>query len=191
MAGAPRTPGVSLRHVPSVEALTRADLPGLDAVVLYYHRKTISTGALDALDRFASGGGGILAIHSATASFKEATRYTDLLGGRFAGHPPVGPMEIRAVTGAEEIFGPIAPFTITDEAYRHELGADIRVHFTARTTQPLRRAGGPDVPAAAPAASAPAPGRGAAHRLDASPTAWAASATSGRATARRACATPA
>jgi type 1 glutamine amidotransferase len=125
-------PGVSLRRARSIEALARLNPDTLDAVVLYYHARTISPPALEALDRFVREGGGILAVHSATASFKQAVRYTDMLGGRFVSHPPVGPLEIRAAAGADEIFGVIAPFIATDEAYRHELQDDIRVHFVAR-----------------------------------------------------------
>jgi hypothetical protein len=126
------TPHVHLRHARSIEALTRADLAALDAVVLYYHRQTISLAALEALDRFAHAGGGILAVHAATASFKQTPRYTEILGGRFIGHPPVGPLEVWPVGEDDEILGPIPPFTVTDEAYRHELRGDIRVHFVAR-----------------------------------------------------------
>ena len=36
---------------------------------------------------------------------------------------------------ADEIFGVIDPFIVTDEAYRHELSADIRVHFVARPSR--------------------------------------------------------
>lgn len=170
-------PGVTLRHVPfrpagafgaaaPVEVLAQADPPRADALVLFIHGKTISPPALDALDRFVREGGGILAVHSATASFKETPRYTEILGGRFTGHPPVGPLEIRAAGGAtnratagvsarrdradphadyvtagvDEIFGQVAPFTVTDEAYRHELADDIRVHFTARPLRPAARA---------------------------------------------------
>ena len=96
-------PGFNIRHAPSIEALARVDPAGLDAVVLYYHARTISPSALEALDRFVRGGGGILAVHSATASFKGTPRYTDILGGRFTGHPPVGPLEIRPVGGADEV----------------------------------------------------------------------------------------
>lgn len=145
------TPGVTLRHAPPcgaaapVEVLARAGLPRPDALVLYIHGKTLSQRALDALDRFGREGGGILAVHSATASFKETPRYTAILGGRFTSHPPVGPIEIRpaggeagvgrGAPGIDEIFGAVAPFTVKDEAYRHELADDIRVHFTARPAQ--------------------------------------------------------
>ncbi len=44
----------------------------------------------------------------------------------------MGPLEIRAAAGADEIFGVIDSFIVTDEAYRHELQDDIRVHFGAR-----------------------------------------------------------
>ncbi len=142
------TPGVTLRRAGSIEVLARADL-ACHAVVLYFHGSTISPPALEALDRFALGGGGILAVHSATASFKDIPAYTDILGGRFTGHPPVGPIEIRAAGPADEIFGAIPAFTVTDEAYRHDLAADIRVHFVAR---PAPQPGGPGASAAARAA---------------------------------------
>ena len=145
-------PDVALRHAPCgpaeafgaaaapVEVLARADLPQPDALVLFIHGKTISPTALDALDRFVCEGGSILAVHSATASFKETPRYTAILGGRFTGHPPVGPLEIRPEGPADEIFGAIPAFTVTDEAYRHELADDIRVHFTARLLRPAASA---------------------------------------------------
>jgi len=126
------TPGITLRHATSVESLARADLARTAALVLFIHGMTISPTALDALDRFAREGGGILAVHSATASFKETPRYTSILGGRFTGHPPVGPLEIRPASPADEIFGAVEPFTVTDEAYHHDLSADLRVHFVAR-----------------------------------------------------------
>jgi len=126
------TPGITLHHASSIEVLARVDPPRADALVLFIHGKTISTPALDALDRFVREGGGILAVHSSTASFKETPRYTEILGGRFTGHPPVGPLKIRPAGLADEIFGDIPAFTVTDEAYHHDLSADLRVHFVAR-----------------------------------------------------------
>ncbi|MCX6032504.1 MAG: ThuA domain-containing protein [Chloroflexi bacterium] len=125
-------PGVRLHHAGSIEALVGVKPGAFSAIVLYYHCKTLSPAALAALDRFARAGGGILAMHSATASFKNDPAYFDILGGRFTGHPPVGRVEIRPVSEADEVFGAIAPFTVTDEAYRHDLRDDIRVHFVAR-----------------------------------------------------------
>ncbi len=76
-----------------------------------------------------SEGGGILAIHSATASFKEANRFFEILGGRFVGHGAVEKIEVKRVK--DEIFD-VGDFVIKDELYIHELQPGIDVHFTAK-----------------------------------------------------------
>jgi len=121
--------GFTFRHVPSLERLP-ANLDQYSAMVLYYHGKTISDAALARLDGFVGGGGGVLALHSATASFKDSKRYSEILGGRFIGH---GPVENFEVTGRKyDIFNGIAPFTIRDELYIHDLQPGVDVHFTTR-----------------------------------------------------------
>src|SRR5262245_61828515 len=94
----------SFRHVHSLEQLP-ADLDSFAAVVLYYHQKSLSAAALARLDAFVSHGGGILAIHSATASFVNEQHYFEILGGRFIGH---GAVENFAVEQArDDLFGSI------------------------------------------------------------------------------------
>jgi type 1 glutamine amidotransferase len=119
--------GFAFQHVTSLEKLP-ADLSRYSAMVLYYHRKAISDRALGRLDDFVRGGGGILAIHSATASFKESQRYFEILGGRFIGHGPVENFEVRG--RKYDIFNGIESFSIRDELYIHELQPGIDVHFT-------------------------------------------------------------
>lgn len=115
--------------VPSVESLPRIDLAGVAALVLYFHRKTISEAALDALDNFVSSGGGVLAVHSASASFKQCSRYFKILGGRFVGHGRVASFEARPVAGSSKPFTGMDGFRIRDEVYLHETEPGIRVHF--------------------------------------------------------------
>ena len=124
-------------HVSSLEKLP-AELETFSALVLYYHRKTISGTALKKLENFVSNGGGILAIHAATASFKESVPYFEILGGRFIGHGAVENFEVRrskfseAETGRDDIFGGLENFVVKDELYIHELQPGIEVHFTAQ-----------------------------------------------------------
>jgi type 1 glutamine amidotransferase len=101
------------------------------ALVLYFHQVTISKEALDRLDRFVDGGGGVLALHSATASFKEEPHYFEILGGRFTGHGPVSTFELRP-TAEADVFEGIPFFTVRDECYLHDTSPDIQVHFTAQ-----------------------------------------------------------
>ncbi|MGD8751676.1 MAG: ThuA domain-containing protein [Anaerolineales bacterium] len=118
-------------RVARLEALTELSLGQFGALVLYFHHQRVSSGALQALDDFTKKGAGVLALHSASASFKGQARYFDLLGGRFVRHGPVGTIHVRPALKEDEIFGQQAPFTVMDELYRHEYAADNRTHFYA------------------------------------------------------------
>lgn len=120
--------GFSFIHVSSLEKLP-ADLESFSAFVLHYHHKTISNSALGRLSEFVKNGGGILAIHAATASFKEALPYFEILGGRFIGHGAVAPLGVKR--RSDNVFGGMHDFTVRDEAYLHELQPGIEIHFTA------------------------------------------------------------
>lgn len=120
--------GFSFEHIRTLEQLS-ADVEKFSALVLHYHHARISPAALRRLDGYVKNGGGILAIHAATASFKETLPYFDLLGGRFIGHGKVEEFEVRQVR--KEIFGALGNFTVRDELYIHELNPGIEVHFTA------------------------------------------------------------
>jgi type 1 glutamine amidotransferase len=122
-------PEYQYKRVRSMEALVDMDLVPFRALVLYFHHDKISERALDALDGFVSGGGGVLAIHSVTASFKDADRFTDLLGGKFVRHGPVEPFEVRPTSPESGIFRGISSFTVLDELYIHDLQPDIETHF--------------------------------------------------------------
>lgn len=120
---------LSFQHVSSLEKLP-PDLESFAALVLHYHHKTISDGALGRLDSFAQNGGGILAIHAATASFKKSLLYFKILGGRFIGHGIVENFEVKKVK--DGIFAGIENFVVKDELYIHELEPSIEIHFTAK-----------------------------------------------------------
>jgi len=122
-------PVFTFDHVRSLEKLP-ASLEPFSALVLHFHHKNISPAALAKLDGFGKNGGGILAIHGATASFKETMPYFDILGGRFIGHGKVEKFSIRKVK--DEIFGNIGDFEVRDELYIHELNPGIDVHFITK-----------------------------------------------------------
>lgn len=121
--------GFELTHIRSMENLPR-NLEDFSALVIYVHHKKISKSSLAALDAFVSNGGGLLGIHSATASFRKQSHYFEILGGRFAGHGKVESFQVRPA-GDSEIFGTVPPFTVKDELYSHELEPGIITHFTA------------------------------------------------------------
>jgi uncharacterized protein len=119
----------TFQHAGSMERLPQ-DLESYSALVIYIHHKKISQSALAALDSFVAKGGGILAIHSATASFKETMHYFEILGGRFIGHGAIENIEIKH--RRSEIFGQIGNLVVRDELYLHDLQPGIAVHFTAK-----------------------------------------------------------
>lgn len=121
--------GFSFKHVSSLEKLP-ANLESFSALVLHYHHKTISELALTKLKTYVTRGGGILAIHAATASFKETLLYFEILGGRFIGHRKVERFKVEKLKAG--IFAGLDDFAVTDELYIHELSPDIEVHFTAK-----------------------------------------------------------
>ncbi len=105
-------------------------LPDYDAVVLYFHRKDISESQLGALEEFANRGGGILALHAASASFKQNDGYFKLIGGRFNYHGPITSFEVNNEDKQGGIFAGISDFEVTDELYIHDLSDDIKVSFS-------------------------------------------------------------
>ena len=98
-----------------------------DAVVIYLHRQKISDEALSVIESFVSHGGGLLGVHSATASFKQSRGWFNLIGGRFLSHEMVIPF--TSTSTGSEIFSPES-FTVKDELYIHEIRPSISVRFS-------------------------------------------------------------
>jgi uncharacterized protein len=124
----------------TLEELPGLDWGGFDALVLYFHRQRISSMALAALDEYTRRGGGVLAIHSASASFKEEPAYHKFLGGRFTHHGETQAYRVEPDTTQRNIFGIAAPFILHDELYCHEWDPSSTVHFwvnTPTTREPL------------------------------------------------------
>jgi type 1 glutamine amidotransferase len=118
-------------YVKSMEELPRIDITSYAGFVLYFHQKTISDPALKTFDAFVTNGGGILAIHSVSASFKDSNYFTDILGGKFSGHGPIETFKISPVSPAIEIFRDVPAFHVRDELYMHDLQPDIEVYFAS------------------------------------------------------------
>jgi type 1 glutamine amidotransferase len=119
----------AIREVPSLEVVSKADWAGARALVFYAHMQRISEAALAGLESYLAGGGGLLGVHSAAASFKQEPRYHALLGGRFTGHGPVKRFQVFPVETPAGIFQTGLPFWLRDERYLHETRDDVQVHF--------------------------------------------------------------
>lgn len=124
--------GVRPVYTSSVEDLGALKSGGYDAVCLYFHRKRISTDALEALHDFVSSGGGLFALHSASASFKETPEYFEILGGRFVSHGKISEFRVSPADSTSKIFKGVGEFTVKDELYIHEYDRDVKVHFDTK-----------------------------------------------------------
>jgi uncharacterized protein len=122
--------GCLIKPVESLEQVP-IDLMAYDAMVLYFHEDKISDPAMSKFEQFVVKGGGVLAIHSATASFMKSAQYFEILGGRFLEHGPVSSFEIMPVTSSTGIFAGIQPFSVKDELYIHETQPGIKPQFIA------------------------------------------------------------
>ncbi len=153
-----RLPGVRVHVVHGIEAVRTLPIERYSAMLFYFHSSHISEEALERVERFVEGGGGLVAVHSASASFKESSAYTALLGGRFLHHGPIVPYIVRQTStqgsfagggsteqhiaanpgqGASPHLAPnfqeMHSFTIKDELYIHEYDPDNFVHFVVDT----------------------------------------------------------
>lgn len=122
-------PGFRFRRVASLETLPGLPPDAFRAIVLYVHHDTISRPAQQRLEAFVEQGGGLLAIHSASASFKEEPGFQALLGGRFVTHGPVEEFVVQPSTPGGEFWGDMPAFSVRDELYRHEYDTANRVHL--------------------------------------------------------------
>jgi uncharacterized protein len=96
----------------------------------------------DALGAFVREGGGLVAVHSGTAGYRDRPAVRALLGGVFASHPPPGPVTVAPASGHPLCEGVDMPFVIHDEHYQmimDDPGADIFLH--ARSEHGLQPAG--------------------------------------------------
>ncbi len=132
-----RSEEFSFRQVGSLESLPKLMLEQYRALVLYFHHKSLSASALDCLEGYLSRGGGCLAVHSVSASFKLEDRFTALLGGRFDHHAPVESFTVLPYLSGDRIFGEYAPFSLKDERYIHVYDPTNTIHFAFRSESGL------------------------------------------------------
>jgi type 1 glutamine amidotransferase len=117
-------------HLARLAEVTRKDQ---DVLLFYTTGLELSPAAEKALQRFVDEGGGIVALHGASASFGSSEVWMRLLGGRFTGHAPgLFPLPVEIVDRQHPIAAGVSEFTVTDEEYCHRFPEDAPRHVIAR-----------------------------------------------------------
>ncbi len=102
------------------------DLAGYDAVIIYTSTRDDMTPEQEkALMDYVRAGGGLLGIHSATASFRSRDGYMEMIGAEFSGHDKVTDCQIEATDEADAIVPRVnKQFVVHDEFYMMKVRTD-------------------------------------------------------------------
>lgn len=102
--------------------------PPSDPNASFTYLEGISDADSAALAEWVRGGGGLLALHSATTIRDSNTELKQLFGGRFLHHPPRYPITVYPLATEHPITDGVGSFTVFDELYTQEYG-DVDVHM--------------------------------------------------------------
>lgn len=103
-------------------ALNAAKLSGYRLLISYaeFSDTPVAPEREAALLAYVAQGGGLLAIHNGI-SLQRNPALASLLGARFTGHPPYGPLPVAASGEPHPITEGLVPFVIDDEPYRFDM----------------------------------------------------------------------
>jgi type 1 glutamine amidotransferase len=90
--------GIQIVYTEDLSALTLANLKRYDAVLIYANIDQIATEPERALLDYVNQGGGLVAVHSASYSFRNSERLIALIGAQFQRHDPIASFRTRLVT---------------------------------------------------------------------------------------------
>ncbi len=117
-------------HIAKLAELKPGDI---DVLVFYTVGGKLEPAAEQALQKFVEAGGGLVAIHGATASFGGSKTWFNLVGARFAGHAPGTYNLVIDITDKKHpITTGVAAFPVNDEEYTYKFAEGVKRHVIAR-----------------------------------------------------------
>lgn len=123
--------GIAVEYTEDTAALSEGNLTNYRALLFYLNTEQLAPSAERALLTFIENGGGLAALHCASAAFGNSEKYTSLIGGRFASHG-TGVFRTRIIDAQHPAMRGFAGFESFDETYMHsKIANDIEV-LTAR-----------------------------------------------------------
>ena len=104
-----------------------------DVILFYLNADPLLPDQEEGLERFLNNGGGLVALHGSSASFKDSELWGKVVGGRFIGHARgTSALRITFVDRMHPITAGINDFETTDEEYCHELEPTVARHVLGR-----------------------------------------------------------
>lgn len=104
----------------------RDNIGAYDVVLLYTTRIELDDDQMKGLLEFVEGGGGVVAIHSATSMCMRSDEFWRMIGGRFLNHG-FGTFRVKVTGKSHPVVRGMADFDITDETYRNAFCPESRL----------------------------------------------------------------
>jgi predicted dehydrogenase/type 1 glutamine amidotransferase len=122
--------GMEVTATDAVSAVAKLASGAFDVVALYTQGDTFLPQEVETLSQYVRNGGGLLGIHSATATNKTDDAYAKLIGSRFIGHGPVLDYEVTVSDPDHPIVHRVQNFHIRDELYMLKPFSEFRTFLT-------------------------------------------------------------
>jgi type 1 glutamine amidotransferase len=104
-----------------------------DVLLFYLNADPAPVEHAEAVERFVKDGGGVMALHGTSASFRNTEIWSRMLGAKFTGHVRgTRPLQITLIGPDHPITGGLTDFSTTDEEYCHDLRPDVQRAVLAR-----------------------------------------------------------
>jgi putative membrane-bound dehydrogenase-like protein len=132
--------GIDLFYTDRRDDLNDEELDRYHAVMLYNNHVTVSPAQLNALLRFVGGGGGLVVLHCASASFQNSEEFIRLVGGAFKSHG-TGTFKAERVVPDHPAIKGVPVIESWDETYVHA-----KHNPVDRTVLEVRRENGHEEP---------------------------------------------
>jgi putative membrane-bound dehydrogenase-like protein len=115
--------GIAVSYTENPDVLATGSLSRYHALLLYKDDLVLAPQQETALLGFVEQGGGIVAVHCASACDRAGPRYAGLIGGRFVRHG-IGAFRPKIIDSAHPAVAGLRGFEVFDETYVHNQFAD-------------------------------------------------------------------
>jgi len=127
-----------VHHSPA--AFAGLDIDRYAAVCLYVNIKTIPDDLYRRLTGFIRRGGGMIAFHSTSNSFRNQPSFETVLGARFLRHGKTARYRIEPAGADDPLAEGVPAFEVEDELFRQRYASAVKarfIHRSARIAEPV------------------------------------------------------